>query len=225
VVPHEGYVITGGERFDLESEPPRAWNSLFVLDGTGSVVTGYDKQELVPFGEYLPLRSVLERVGLEKVTRGSFDFQPGTRPAMIEVPGLPPFRPLICYEVIFYGEIVGDGSRPAWLLNITNDAWFGNSSGPYQHLAMARMRTIEEGLPLVRAANTGISAVIDPWGRELARLPLGESGVLDVELPKPLPEPTIFGEYGHWTLALLVMVTFALVVASERRRAYRSAQA
>ena len=225
VVPDHGYVITGGERFDLESEPARAWNSLFVIDGAADVAAGYDKRELVPFGEYLPLRSVLTLIGLEKVTRGSIDFRPGTGPVLLEVPGLPRFRPLICYEVIFSGEITGDGPRPGWLLNITNDAWFGNSSGPYQHLAMARMRTIEEGLPLVRAANTGISAVIDPWGRELASLPLGESGVLDVELPKPRPEPTIFARYEHWTILPLVMVTFALVVASERRRSYRGARA
>jgi apolipoprotein N-acyltransferase len=224
VVPDHGYVITGGERFDLESEPPRAWNSLFVLDAAGNVVASYDKRELVPFGEYLPLRGVLERIGFEKVTRGSIDFQPGTGPALLEVPGLPPFRPLICYEVIFSGEITGEGPRPDWLLNITNDAWFGDSSGPYQHLAMARMRSIEEGLPLVRAANTGISAVIDPWGRELARLPLGESGVLDVELPKPLPEPTVFGRYEHWPLVLLVLVTFGLAAASESRKSYRSAR-
>jgi apolipoprotein N-acyltransferase len=225
VVPDHGYVITGGERFDLESEPARAWNSLFVLDGAADVAAAYDKRELVPFGEYLPLRSVLTRIGLEKVTRGSIDFQPGTGPVLIEVPGLPPFRPLICYEVIFSGEITGDGPRPGWLLNITNDAWFGNSSGPYQHLAMARMRTIEEGLPLVRAANTGISSVIDPWGRELASLPLGDSGVLDVELPAPLPEPTIFAHYEHWTVLPLVMVSVVLIVASEGRKSYRGARA
>lgn len=217
VVPEGGYVITGGERFDLESEPPRAWNSLFVLDGEGNVVAGYDKRELVPFGEYLPLRSVLTWIGLEKLARGSIDFQPGTGPKVLDLPGLPPFRALICYEVIFPGQMTGAGARPAWLLNITNDAWFGHSSGPYQHLAMARMRTIEQGVALVRAANTGISAVVDPWGRVVSELGLGETGVLDVALPAALAEPTPFARFGSWPSVLLAAVALALAAAGEVR--------
>jgi apolipoprotein N-acyltransferase len=225
VVPPGGLLLTGGERFDLAQEPPKAWNSLFVVDAAGTLRAQYDKHDLVPFGEFMPLRDLLGRIGLSSLARGGLDFQAGPGRSTIALPGLPPFSPLICYETIFSGRVFAPGARPEWLLNITNDGWFGHSSGPYQHLAMARMRAIEEGLPLVRAANTGISAVIDPWGRELARLPLGETGVLDVELPKPLPEPTIFGRYGHWTLVLLVMVTFGMAVASKTRKSYRSAQA
>ncbi len=204
IAPEGGYVLTGGERFDLEGDPPKAWNSLFVIDGEGVLRGRYDKRELVPFGEYLPFRALLGQLGLGTLTRGTIDFHPGPGPATLELPGLPPFSPLICYEVIFPGVVVEAGARPGWLLNVTNDAWFGRSSGPYQHLAMARMRSIEQGLPLVRSANTGISAVIDPWGREQAKMELGEMGALDSDLPQALP-PTPFARYGLWPLALLAL--------------------
>ena len=138
VVPPDGLLLTGGERYDLSGEPPRVWNSLFVIDDAGAVRARYDKRDLVPFGEFLPLRAVLSRLGLQKLTHGSVDFQPGPGRQTIAVPGLPPFSPLICYEAIFPGSVVDPSARPDWLLNITNDAWFGHSSGPYQHLAMAR---------------------------------------------------------------------------------------
>ena len=220
VVPPGGLLLTGGERFDLSSEPPLAWNTLFVIDRTATVVARYDKRDLVPFGEFLPLRDLLSRVGLEKLTHGSIDFQPGPGRQTITLPGLPPLSPLICYEAIFPGSVVDPDARPAWLLNITNDAWFGRSSGPYQHLAMARMRAIEEGLPLVRSANSGISAVVDPWGRIQAELGLGETGVLDAALPRPLPQPTPFARAG---LAIVVIPAgafafCALVLEARRRR-------
>jgi len=213
IAPQGGLVLTGGERFDLDAKPPTAWNSLFVLDDAGTIVARYDKRDLVPFGEFLPLRALLGRLGLEKLTRGSIDFRPGPGRATLELPGLPPVSPLICYEVIFPGEVVAPGAGPAWLLNVTNDAWFGQSSGPYQHLAMARVRAIEEGIPLVRSANTGISAVIDPFGRERARLGLGETGVLDAGLPQALDGRTPFARYRFWPLALLACaLAVALVV-------------
>jgi apolipoprotein N-acyltransferase len=204
-----GVVISGGERFDFENEPPRAWNSLFVIDRSGRLVEQYDKHNLVPFGEFLPFRPVLGRLGLGKLAGGSVDFQPGPGPVVLDLEGVPPFSPLICYEAIFSGGVVPDEGRPDWLLNITNDAWFGTSSGPYQHLAMARMRTIEEGLPLVRSANTGISAVIDPLGRVEQRLALGEMGTLDVALPAALP-PTLFARFGHLGALLLSLVLLGL---------------
>jgi apolipoprotein N-acyltransferase len=208
-VPPGGLVITGGERFDLESDPPRAWNSLFALDQAGAIRARYDKHQLVPFGEFLPWRSVLAALGLEKVTAGTFDFLPGPGPQTLDLPGLPPVSPLICYEVIFTGAVLDPAARPAWLLNITNDAWFGRSSGPYQHLAMARLRTIEEGLPLVRSANTGISAVIDPWGRVLERLPLNQTGTLESGLPQPLAAPPPYARLG---LAAVLLVALGLIV-------------
>jgi apolipoprotein N-acyltransferase len=220
VVPPGGLLLTGGERFDLSSRPPLAWNTLFVIDHTGAVVARYDKRDLVPFGEFLPLRAVLSRIGLDKLTHGSIDFQPGPGRQTITLPGLPPFSPLICYEAIFPGSVVDPGARPDWLLNITNDAWFGRSSGPYQHLAMARMRAIEEGLPLVRSANSGISAVVDPWGRIQSELGLGETGVLDAALPQPLP-PTPFARTG--VVIVLVpasaLALCALALEARRRRA------
>jgi apolipoprotein N-acyltransferase len=223
VVPRGGLLLTGGERFDLESEPPRAWNSLFAVDQTGRILAVYDKHDLVPFGEFLPFRPVLSRLGLEKLTQGTVDFQPGPGRETLKLPGLPPFSPLICYEAIFPGRVVDPGARPDWLLNVTNDAWFGDSSGPYQHFAMARFRAIEEGLPLVRAANTGISAVVDPFGRVRARLDLDVTGVLDAGLPPPLPVPPPFARFGLWPLVVLVGVT-AVVIAIVEIRARRTAR-
>jgi apolipoprotein N-acyltransferase len=219
VVPPGGLLLTGGERFDLSAKPPRAWNTLFVIDHAGAVVAHYDKRDLVPFGEFLPLRDVLSRVGLAKLTHGSIDFQAGPGRQTITLPGLPPVSPLICYEAIFPGSVVDPDVRPDWLLNITNDAWFGRSSGPYQHLAMARLRAIEEGLPLVRSANSGISAVVDPWGRVQARLGLGETGVLDATLPQPTPQATIFARAG--VVIVLVpagaLALCALILETRRR--------
>jgi apolipoprotein N-acyltransferase len=217
VLPPGGLLLTGGERFDLKTQPPRAWNSLFALDDRGRILAFYDKRDLVPFGEFLPFRSALGRLGLEKLTEGSIDFQPGPGRQTLTLPGLPPFSPLICYEAIFPGGVVDPQARPAWLLNVTNDAWFGRSSGPYQHLAMARFRAIEEGLPLVRAANTGISAVVDPYGRIEARLDLGVTGVLDAGLPSPLREPPPFARFGLWCVVLAAMLAGLAMLIIERR--------
>ena len=173
VTPSGGHLITGYNRFDLESEPNRAWNSLGVINDAGDLVGNYDKRRLVPFGEFLPWRGVLSVIGLKKITAGTIDFQPGAGSQTLVFGILPAFSPLICYEAIFTQDVVDRDQRPAWLLNVTNDAWFGQSSGPYQHLAMARMRAIEEGIPLVRSANTGISAIVDPYGRIEASLGLG----------------------------------------------------
>jgi apolipoprotein N-acyltransferase len=192
-----------------------------VLDREGAIVARYDKRDLVPFGEFLPLRALLSRVGLAKLTHGSIDFQPGPGRQTIALPGLPPVSPLICYEAIFPGSVVDPDLRPGWLLNITNDAWFGRSSGPYQHLAMARLRAIEEGLPLVRSANSGISAVVDPWGRLQAELGLGDTGVLDATLPQPLPQATPFARAGVAIVLVPAgaLALCALLLEARRRRA------
>jgi apolipoprotein N-acyltransferase len=224
VVPPDGLLLTGGERYDLSSEPPRVWNSLFVIDDTGSIRARYDKRDLVPFGEFLPLRDVLSRVGLAKLTHGSIDFQPGPGRQTIALPGLPPFSPLICYEAIFPGSVVDPDVRPDWLLNVTNDAWFGHSSGPYQHFAMARMRAIEEGLPLVRSANSGISAVIDPWGRVQAELGLGATGVLDADLPRPLPGTTPFARTGPVIVVVPAALLALCALLLEARRRHGAAE-
>ena len=165
----EGAVlITGSDRIEdaaagAASAP--TYTSIYVVDHHGAVVALYDKVHLVPFGEYLPFQSLLERLGLMQITKVVGGFLAGDRRRLIAVPGAGPMLPLLCYEVIFPDELVPQGERPGWLLNLTNDGWFGLSSGPYQHLQQARVRAIEQGLPLVRAANTGISAVVDPVGR------------------------------------------------------------
>ncbi len=156
----------------------------------GEVAAVYDKAHLVPFGEYMPLSGLLP----VRLAAGGMDFTAGPGPVALAVPGLPPFGALICYEVIFPGAVT-PAPRPAWLVNITNDAWFGHSAGPWQHLATARLRAVEEGLPLARAAQTGISALFDARGRRLGMLPLGQAGTLALDLPPPLA-PTPFARAG-----------------------------
>ncbi len=173
--------LIGSVRRDADGRPR---NSLIALDGEGRVVGVYDKYHLVPGGEYQPQWLPLP---VDIVPGGGFT--PGSGPKTLLLPGLVPVAPLICYEAIYPHAIVDETARPDLLVNVTNDAWFGNSSGPRQHLAAARMRAIEEGLPLLRAANTGISAAFDAHGRELTRLGLGEAGVRAVAVPGALPPP------------------------------------
>jgi apolipoprotein N-acyltransferase len=168
----------------------RAYNSVYAIDRNGTILAKYDKLHLVPFGEYLPFQDTLERLGLMQLTKVQGGFVPGDRRRKIAFPGAPDVLPLICYEIIFPGEAVPNGERPGWLLNVTNDAWFGITPGPYQHFQQARVRAIEEGLPLVRAANNGISAVVDPLGRIVGSLPLGQEGTLDTSLPLAVSSTT-----------------------------------
>ena len=203
-VPDRGVLITGANR----DAGPDTWNSIHVVDKSGKPVSTYDKHHLVPFGEYVPARAFLGRIGVTKIAHGRRDYAFGPGPRSIAVPGAPDASPLICYEAIFPAEAVG-ATRPGWLLNLTNDAWFGNSAGPYQHFAAARLRTIEQGLPMVRAANTGISAVVDPWGRVTGLLPLGARGVLDADLPRARP-PTLYARYGDFVFLLLLLAVAAL---------------
>ncbi len=184
-----GRLILGIRRVEDGAEGPRWFNSLAVLAPDGGTAAVYDKHHLVPFGEYVPLAGVVRRLGLPALTTlTTSGFSAGPGPAVLAVPGVPPFLPLICYEAIFPHGLRAPGARPEWLVQVTNDAWFGTASGPYQHLAQARVRAIEQGLPLARAANTGISAMIDPYGRVIASLGLGEAGYVDVELPGALSD-------------------------------------
>ncbi len=173
----------------------RVYNSLLVIDDGGSVVGSYDKIHLVPLGEYLPFQDFLESLGMMQLTGVRGGFSVGQGPRLLTVPGAPPATPLICYEIIFPHEITESGTRPGWLLNVTNDAWFGSSAGPYQHFHQAQVRAVEQGLPVVRAANTGISAVIDPYGRVRAEIGLGKRGVIDADLPKFSPQ-TPYSQFG-----------------------------
>lgn len=178
----DALLIAGGLRGNENAFGWQAWNSLFVIDHKGDILAQYDKHHLVPFGEFIPLRHILP---LENISGGHGDFSRGPGPQTLAADNLPPFSPLICYEAIFPQETTDGSHKARWLLNVTNDAWFGISSGPYQHLQMARVRAVENGLPLVRAANTGISAVIDPFGRILMKLPLDKDGIIDFYLPLP----------------------------------------
>ncbi len=180
------------------------WNGLIALDRDDTVRGSYDKFHLVPFGEYMPLADILPIQMIAPGGGGAFRAGPG--PRTLRLPGLPPVSPLICYEIIFPGAVIDDADRPEWILNVTNDAWYGRSSGPYQHFASAVMRAVEQGLPVVRVAQTGISGVIDPYGRVIARLGLGEGGALDAPLPRGLPEATIFQRFGGPILVGLLLV-------------------
>lgn len=216
--PPQGLLITGVVRgTPPDVQPFQVWNSLVALNGKGETVALYDKAHLVPFGEYVPLRTILP---LAKLTPGGIDFTAGPGPVTIDLPGLPPAGPMICYEAIFPGEVIDRSHRPAWLLNVTNDGWFGLSAGPYQHFAAARLRAVEEGLPLVRAANTGISAIVDPYGRVVAELPLGTKGVVDGPLPAALAPVYPYAWMGNAAslLFLLVVATAAFVPGLARRR-------
>lgn len=201
-VPPQGLLLAGAARGTARPEDG-VWNSLLVIDRAGTIAAHYDKVHLVPLGEYIPFHKQLAPVS-GFIGRGSFEEGEG-RVTLQPTNGLPSFSPVICYEVIFPGAVTGPGARPQWLLNITNDGWFGLSSGPYQHLTSARLRTIEEGLPMMRAANTGISAVIDAYGRVLASLGMQQEGIIDHRLPAARA-PTPYSRWGDWTL--LVMVAF-----------------
>ncbi len=197
-------VLVGSVRFDASGTP---FNSLFALDGPNRLAGIYDKWHLVPFGEFAPSWVPFS---VQMVPGQSFGF--GSGPKTITVPGLPPFGGLICYEAIYPAQLVDQAHRPDWLVNITNDAWFGNSTGPRQHLAAARMRAVEEGLPLLRAANTGITAAFDAFGRELGRLPTNVPGKMVVSLPGHLP-PTPFSRLG---LAIPLLLAAAVCAAGLR---------
>ncbi|MBN8890904.1 MAG: apolipoprotein N-acyltransferase [Rhodospirillales bacterium 70-18] len=192
-----GPALIGSVRWGADRRPR---NTLMALLGAGPPALEYDKWHLVPFGEYQPSWLPL---GVQLVPGGGFAAGPG--PATLHVPGLPAVGPLICYEAIFPGQVVDRADRPDWMVNVTNDAWFGNSTGPRQHLAAARMRAVEEGLPLLRAANTGITAAFDALGREQARLGMNRAGVLVVRLPGKLP-PTPFARFGLLIPAVLALL-------------------
>jgi apolipoprotein N-acyltransferase len=200
-------LITGAVRAAPESKPGhiRAYNSLYVIDPDGSIRGIYDKEHLVPFGEYLPLQPLLEKLGLQALTKQVGGFLEGRERPLMDVPGTPKMLPLICYEAIFPGQAVPAGERPGWIVNVTDDAWFGISTGPHQHFQQARMLAVAEGVPLVRAANNGISGVIDPVGRVVKYLPLGAEGVVDGRLPRALA-PTVYAKYGDPALILFLVV-------------------
>ena len=194
------------------------YNSMAVIGPGGEVEEIYDKRKLVPFGEYIPLGDLLSRLGISGLaTDQTGAFSPGEGPAVIRVAPLDRVLALICYEAIFWSQIRSE-ERPDAMIQITNDAWFGTLSGPQQHFEQARMRAIELGVPLIRAANTGISAVVDGKGKVIGRLELGSEGYLDIEMPAPLP-PTLFARFGH--VPLLIVAIFIIGLIGLRKLAIR----
>ncbi len=202
-----GPILVGALRIDAARRP---YNSLMALDGSGPVTASYDKWHLVPFGEYQPGWFPLPIAFVS-----GEGFGRGQGPQTWHLAGVPPVGPLICYEAIFPGQIVA-ADRPDWLVTVTNDAWFGDSAGPRQHLAAARLRAVEEGLPLMRAANTGISAGFDGYGRELGRLGMNQTGILALALPGKLP-PTAFSRLGLAIPLLLALASAGIGLWIARR--------
>lgn len=232
LLPANAFLVAGALRLEkaragdelLPSTLPkrRVYNSIIAFGPEGETRAIYDKIHLVPFGEYLPAQQFLEDIGLESLTRirGGFSIGPTPR-QLVSVSGLPPFSPLICYEAIFPGAVVQGADRPALLVNATNDGWFGNTTGPHQHLHQARLRAVEEGVALLRVANNGISAMIDPFGRVIGKLGLNEVGTLDAQLPEPRPA-TIYARYGDGLFLLCVLamsVTLWLISRYKRDQA------
>jgi apolipoprotein N-acyltransferase len=215
-LPPGGVLLAGAGRGVVDPSSPErldVYNSVMVIGADGTVRDAYDKVHLVPFGEYLPFQSLLESLGVEQLARMPGGFSAGAARRALAVPGAPPAAPLVCYEVIFPGEALPEGERPGWILNLTNDAWFGRTPGPYQHFHQARLRAVEEGLPIVRAANTGISAVVDAYGRAPARLALGETGVLSARLPAAAAPPP-YARLGDLPLAVWIAVAGAILARS-----------
>jgi apolipoprotein N-acyltransferase len=193
-----------------------ATNSVYALEPLGRIVGRYDKAHLVPYGEYLPMRPVLSAIGLSRLAPGDLDFAAGPGPRTIRLPrqwGEVGFQ--LCYEIIFSGEVVDPNNRPDFIFNPSNDAWFGRW-GPPQHLAQARLRAAEEGLPVVRSTPTGISALIDPHGRVLQSIPWQQAGIIDATLPDPL-EPTLFARFGNLIPLVLGFLLIAAAIALSRR--------
>jgi apolipoprotein N-acyltransferase len=220
-------LVTGAARAEASSKRGYAgefgleyFNSIQVLGSGGAIIDNYDKVHLVPFGEYLPLSAFLETLGLRQFVHIPGGFTSGSIRKALHVPGLPLVAPLICYEAIFTGQVrprsITSEDDIGAIVNVTNDGWFGSTFGPYQHFAQARLRAIEEGLPLVRAANTGISAVVDPYGRIWSELPVGIEGVVDAYLPQKITPP-FFSRHPLFGALLLSSLMFFTTLASLRR--------
>jgi len=217
----DSFVITGAIRAEFKDgknkELEKVWNTVFVINHKAEIVDSYDKSHLVPFGEYIPFANLFPF--LSKITDGGVGFSTGDGVKTIKINrSSPSFSPLVCYEAIFSNNVIDKNHKPQFLLNLTNDAWFGSSSGPYQHFDMARMRSIEYGLPLIRVANSGISGLVDPLGQIVASIPLGKKGIIDVELMESLPT-TIFIEFGN--KIVMMISALLLVVALFRKKQNR----
>lgn len=195
----------------------RPLNSSLIISPKGIIEDSYDKSHLVPFGEYIPLRRYLPDA-VRPITNTISDFKAGNGPKVITLPGIPPFGIQICYEIIFPHQIIDSTHKPDWLINLTNDGWYGLSAGPYQHLVSTRLRAVEEGLTIVRSANSGISALIDLRGQVLHKLDLHQEGILDVALPQRLQIPTIYNSYGNGLILTLCFINMLIAAFIHRKQ-------
>lgn len=217
----EDFILTGFPRRQRDPDQTRIFNSLIAVDKNGDIKGTYDKSHLVPFGEYIPsfIMDIMVPLGLDQMFTGGQGFSHGEGIKTLEIEGMPSVGVLICYEVIFPGQVTDNNNRPEWLLNITNDAWYGDSTGPYQHLLQTRVRAIEEGLPLVRSASTGVSAIIDPYGRITDEMSLNKRGVIDGALPQRIDKPTPYSYLKEWLFACInAMLIIANIVLVRRMR-------
>ncbi len=218
-------LITGSARAETLGSAYRGeirsvsyFNAIQVINSSASIIDTYDKVHLVPFGEYLPWSNFLEKMGIRQFVHIPGGFEPGVTRKLLRIPDLPQAFPLVCYEAIFPESLSSDLRGDAgFIVNVTNDGWFGPTFGPYQHLAQARLRSIESGLPFFRAANTGISAVIDSYGRIVDQLALGAEGVLDARLPVAITPPLAI-RYPFLAPFSVTLVTLGLLIATRRRR-------
>ena len=210
-------LLTGGITIQSKNRvnASSATNSVFAIDAEGEILARYDKAHLVPYGEYLPARPILSSIGLSRLAPGSLDFDPGPGPQTLDLPLVGKAGFQLCYEIIFSGEVVDRKNRPNFLFNPSNDAWFG-AWGPPQHLAQARLRAMEEGLPVLRSTPTGISAVIDAEGRLLHSLPWRTAGVIDARLPLPKP-PTLFARLGNVLPFAFALLLAGIAIAVRRK--------
>lgn len=227
LLPPTTSLITGAMRYEEavnQDQQAKVYNSLYVLNGEGETVVARDKVRLVPFGEFLPFQTFLESLGLRQLTQLRGGFSPGNKRVVVDLPGTPTFLPLICYEIIYAGAIRGDSDptapQPKWIVNLTNDAWFGMTAGPYQHAHQARLRAVEEGIPVVRAANNGISFITDAYGRIEESLALGKRGTVDGPLPVAR-SATLYSKTGNTPVVLFVCLLLVSLLISARNRTHR----
>lgn len=224
-LPDNIWLLTGAPRqpYGANGEilpDAKPFNSVLAFNGEGEVVTSYDKTHLVPFGEYLPFGDVLRRFGITQMVEGSEGWAAGVERRLFRLPGSPPILPLVCYEVVFPGSLGAPVAEAGFILVVTNDAWFDGSMGLAQHFHHARVRAVEEGLSLVRAANSGISAIVDPLGRIDAMMAEGMVGAIKGRPAQPIA-PTFFAQYRHWPLAGMLILGALVALPGWRRRLKR----
>ena len=220
-LPPEAELLTGALRREQKPDGTESvYNSVYHLNAAGTIQGAYDKMHLVPFGEYLPKQDWLEALGLEQLTAQKSGFQSGSHRTLLDLGKWGSILPIICYEVAFSSEILSYPQGAAWIVNVTNDAWFGSTSGPWQHLQLSRMRAVETGLPMVRVANTGVTALIDSTGQIIDHLSLEKDGILQQKVPPSLPK-TMYATYGNW-LFLCIWVLLLLTTLGFGRKLIRT---